>query len=151
MMMVTDRVEDDEILYRSVSKECFTIADGALRLTSTAFNDPTQKPSVDRAKLCGSNPAHTKKKPTDGVVSLIANSVRQIADVVQNDMHGQPILTHEVDVIPDAVKNHPGLPDNPAHALIVTHPDFANDKVFKRLKESLARIASRGGWLVEPS
>ena len=151
-MMGADKVEDDEVLYRSVpSSGCFTIADGVLRLTSSAFNDPAKNPSVDRAKLCGANPAHTKKKPTDGVVSLTAISVRQIADVVQNDKHGDPILEHEIDVIPDAVKNHPDLPDNLAHALIVSHPSFANDKVFKRLKESLARIASQGGWVVEPS
>ena len=149
--MVADKVEDDEVLYRSVPSGCFTIADGALRLTSTAFNDPAKKPSVDRAKLCGANPAYTKKKPTDGVVSLTALSVRQIADVIQNDVHGQPILAHEVNVIPDVVKNHPDLPDNPAHALIVTHPDLANNRVFKRLKESLARTAEQGGWLVEPS
>lgn len=150
-MIVADKVEDDEVLYRSVPNGCFTITDGALRLTSTAFNDPTQKPSVDRAKLCGANPAYTKKKPTDGVVSLTALSVRQIADVVQNDKHGKPILAHAVDAIPDPVKNHPALPDNLAHALIVTNPDFESGSVFKKLKESLARIASQRGWLIEPS
>lgn len=150
-MRVADKVEDDEVLYRNVSSECFSIADGALRLTSTAFNDRRQKPSVDRARLCGANPAFTKKKPTDGVVSLTALSVRQIADVVQNDKHGRSILVHAVDAIPDPVKDDPMLPDNPAHALIIATPDFESDKVFKKLKESLARIASQGGWLIEPS
>ena len=151
MKMVADKVEDDEVLYRSVPNGCFTIADGALRLTSTAFNDPTKKPSVDRANLCGANPAYTKKKPTDGVVFLTALSVRRIADVVQNDKHGKPILAHAVDAIPDPVINHPILPDNLAHALIVVNPDFESGSPFRKLKESLARIASQGGWLVKPS
>ena len=146
-----DMVEDAELLYRSVPKGCFSIIDGHLKLSSTAFNDSTQKPSVDRAKLCGFNPAYTKKKPTDGVVSLTARSVRQIAGVVQNNKDGKPILIHIVDVIPDQIKDHPSLPDNFAHALVAARPDFANDKVFNRLKESLARIASQAGWLIEPS
>ena len=150
-MMGADKVEDDEGLYRSVPKECFSIADGPLRLSSTAFNDPSKKPSVDRAKLCGSDPAYTKKKPTDGVVSLTALSVRQIADVVQNDKNGNLELAHSVDVIADPVKDNPVLPDNLAHALIVANPAFQSTGVFKKLKECLARIASLGGWLVEPS
>ena len=150
-MMVADKVEDDELLYRSVPNGCFTIADGALRLTSTAFNDPTQKPSVDRAKLCGANPAYTKKKPTDGVVSLTTLSVRQIADVVQNDKHGNPKLVYAIDAIPDPVMDDPVLPDNLAHAIIMVNPDFESGNVFRKLKESLARIASQGGWLIEPS
>ena len=151
-MIVADKVEDDEVLYRSVSKDCFTIAaDGALQLTSTAFNDRTKNPSVDRAKLCGSNPVYAKKKQTDGVVSLTALSIRRIVDVVQNDKHGKPKLAHAVDVIPDPVKDDPVLPDNLAHALIVTNPDFESGNVFRKLKESLARIASQDGWLVDPS
>ncbi|TAJ19431.1 MAG: hypothetical protein EPO47_05925 [Rugosibacter sp.] len=150
-MTIEDKVKDEEILYRSVAKECFTLVDGNLKLTSTAFNDPAQNPSVDRAKLCGFNPAHAKKKPAHGVVSLTALSVRQIADVIQNDEHGQPESAHEIDVMSDPIKNHLTLPDNPAHALIIAHPDFANDKVFKKLKKSLARIASQGGWLIEPT
>lgn len=150
MMMVLGKVEDDEVLYRSVPDRCFTIADGALRLTSTAFNDPAQKPSVDRAKLCDANPAYTRKRPTDGVVSLTACSVRQIADVVQNDKHGNPKLAYAIDVIPDPVKDHPLLSDNLAHAIIMANPDFESGSVFRKLKESLARIASQGGWVVEP-
>ena len=150
-MTIADKVEDKEILYRSVAKDCFTLVDGKLKLTSTAFNDPAQQPSVDRAKLCGFNPAHVKKKPTDGVVSLVTISIRQIADVIQNDNHGQPKPAHEIDVIPDPIKDCPLRMDNPAHALIVAHPNFANDQVFKNLKKSLARIASQGGWLIEPS
>jgi len=158
-MTIADKVEDEEILYRSVAKDCVTLVDGKLKLASTAFNDPAQQPSVDRAKLCGLNPAHVKKKPTDGVVSLSALSVREIADVVQNDElgqpindeHGQPKPAHEIDVFPDPIKDQPTLPDNPAHAIIVAHPAFANDKVFKKLKKSLARIASQGGWLIEPT
>ncbi len=151
-MIFADKVEDEEVLYRSVSVGCFVMSDGVLRLTSTAFNDPTRRPSVDRAKLCGANPASTRKRLTDGVVSLAALSVREIANVVQNDKHGQPVLPYyQVDVIPDPVKDHAELPDNPAHGLIVACPDIDNDRVFKRLKESLARIAETDGWLLEPS
>ena len=42
-MMIADKVEDEEVLYRSVPNGCFTIADGALRLTSTAFNETARK------------------------------------------------------------------------------------------------------------
>lgn len=150
-MMVADKVEDDEVLYHGVPNGCFTTADGLLKLTSTAFNDRTQNPSVDRAKLCGFNPASTRKNPTDGVVSLTALSVRQIADVVQNDKHGNPKFTYAIDVIPDPVKDDPVLSDNVAHALVVTNPNFESGSGFKKLKESLAWIASQGGWLVEPS
>lgn len=150
-MMDADNVGNEEILYRSVAKECFTLVDGKLKLASTAFNDSAKKPSVDRAKLCCFDPAHAKKKPAHGVVSLTALSVRQIADVIQNDEHGQPKSAHEIDVTSDPIKNHLTLADNPAHALIIAHPDFANDKVFKKLKKSLARLASQDGWQIEPT
>jgi len=150
-MTIADEVEDEETLYRSVAKDCFTLVDGKLKLASTAFNDPTQKPSIDRANLCAFNPAHAKQGFAHGVVALTALSVRQIADVIHNDEHGQPKLAHQIDVIPDPIKNHLTLPDNPAHALIVAHPSFANAQVFKKLKKSLARIASQGGWLIAPN
>lgn len=161
-MTITDKVADEEALYRRVPSqqpEFYSVVDGHLKVSASAFNDPCQKPSVDRAKLCDFNPALVKKKPTDGVVSLSALNIRAIADVVQNDAHGQPKNdehgqpkpAHQIDVIPDPIKDHPTLPDNPAHALIVAHPAFANNQVFKKLKKSLARIASQGGWLIEPT
>ena len=154
-MTVADKVENAEILYRRVPNqqpEFYSVADGGLQLSASAFNDPAKQPSVDRARKCNSNPAHTKKNLTDGVVSLDALSVRQIADIIQKDDHGQPKLTYKIDIIPDPIKDHPSLPDNPAHALIVSCPDFAEDKKsWKKLKECLALLAFRGGWLIEPA
>lgn len=148
VIMDTIRIEDKEILYRRVPNipDFYSMVDGRLQLTSVAFNDPEMKPSVDRAKLCNSNPAHTKKEPTDGIVSLTALSIRQV-DIVQKDKSGAPKYIYRIDVTPD-----PDLvKDNPAHARISANPDFESKNVFKKLKESLAWIASQGGWLIEPS
>jgi hypothetical protein len=44
-------------------------------------------------------------------------------------------------VSPDPIENHETLPDNPAHALVVTDQAFDNDSQFKRLKRALARLS----------
>lgn len=104
------------------------------------------QPSVDRSALCNSDPSHTKKSDTDGVVSVIADEVRAIKEVTQNDANGNVITTHAVDVIPDAI-----IPENPAHALIVASPAYANQRVFKKLLERLRQLAERHGWAIEPT
>ena len=150
--MAQDRVENDEILYRCVPPSgVHQVIAGKLELSSTAFNDPTNQPSVDRAGLCGNNPSHTKKSPHDGVVKLVACEVRRI-ELARSEPNAKP-ANYRVDVMPDPVLpgNDRGLPSNLAHALIVADPTINSGSRFKKLKEALARLASNGGWLIEPT
>jgi len=151
--MPCDFVADDEVLYRRVPNTTshFAYPEGRLHISSSAFNDPARKPSVDRARLRGNKPNLTKVRPTDGVVSLIARDVRAIANVVQQDQLGEVRQRHSVDVAPAPLEPCGQAPGNPAHALIVTDPALASNSAFDRLKESLARLATDRGWLVEPS
>ena len=142
--MSADRVEDEEVLYRNVRlDDCFR--SGPEKVRSSAFMDRERKPSVDRAELCDHNPFYTRRG-SDGVVSLLAGEVRQIGDVVLQ----APLRVYEVDVQPDPIKDHPELPDNPAHARIYLRPDSDNDKLFRRLRIALARLANQRPWEVEP-
>jgi SepF-like predicted cell division protein (DUF552 family) len=118
---------------------------GRWRLSSQAFSDRRLQPSVDRAHLCNSDPYFTQKAPNDGVVSVVAAEVREIKDIIQNDASGKPILTHVIDVIPQAI-----IPDNPSHAIIDASPAYSNQRVFRRLLERLREIAERRGWMIEP-
>lgn len=150
--MPHDRVENDEILYRRVPPSgVHRVIAGKLELSSTAFNDPSNQPSVDRAGLCGSNPSHTKMSPHDGVVMLVALEVRRI-ELARSEPNAKP-ANYRVDVMPDPVLpgNDRGLPSNLAHALIVADPTINSGSRFKKLKEALARLASNGGWLIEPT
>lgn len=146
--MAADSVGDDEVLFRSVSvkhSQCKRDEAGRWKLSSQAFADRTQKPSVDRAILCNSDPFFTQKSPKDGVVSVVAVEVRGIKGVTQNDTNGNVVMTHAFDVIPNPI-----IPDNPAHALIVSTPDYSKPRVFKKLLERLRYIADRRGWMIEP-
>lgn len=149
-------VEDDEILYRSVSlkrDQCVHDGNGNWRLSSQAFTDSSLKPSVDRACLCKHDPRHAQKSPEDGIVSLLTLDVRNIKDFKQT-VNGKPKidenrqeLMHAFDVIHDPKTTHP---ENPAHALITASPGYASKSAFKRLIERLARMAGGRGWEIIP-
>lgn len=98
MMMVADKIENADILYRRVPNqqpESYSAVNGGLQLSASAFNNrPAKPPSVGWARMCNSDPAHTKKI--------------------------LPKLTHKIDVIPDSIKDCLSLLDNPAHTLIVS-------------------------------
>lgn len=150
--MADDNVLDDEHLYRRVSNSStlYTMVEGKLRLSSGAFNDPDsangeKRPSVDRATLRNNDPSAAKTHPTQGVVGLVTSDVRAIRSVTKTDQKGNVIAIHDVDVIPDR------LPTNDSHALITVTPNFESRRPFDRLKDSLARLAERQGWLVVPS
>jgi hypothetical protein len=138
-------VEDDETLYRRVvyKPDNWHIDDtGELRVTQTAFNDPNNKPSADRAKLCNHNPRSTQQEDDrNGVVFLLAYEVRAIADIVTNT---QPPLVHRIDVI------HAPVEDNYAHAQIEADPAIASKGTFRRFRASLAFLANSRGWLIKP-
>jgi len=110
-----DRVLDDEILYRRVPdrEENYERDNGSYNLLPAAFLDRAKQPSVDRAILRGNDPTECRWEPTDLVVSMITVEVRRIDDI-----------SRTVDVVPDPIKDHLQLPDNPAHALITADPQF---------------------------
>jgi len=152
-MSQEDTVTDDEKLYRRIpnNPKLYTVENGITRFSSQAFNDRKMEPSVDRAKLCNNDPTHTQHDSSDGVISLIAGDIRAIGTVEQYDKKGHLEYTHTIDVIPVPIKNQPPLPDNPAHASIIAEPEYRNEKTFRRLKQALARLATRRGWEIEPS
>lgn len=149
--MLEDYIENDEDLYRRVPNDpnMFPIVDGKIRFSTTVFNSPDHKPSVDRAKL-RSSPSETKLTHTDGIISLLTSEVRAIS--IENRNVGAS-KTYSVDVIPRPIPLAilEGLPENKAHAQIETDPDLASGSRFKKLKEALALMASRNGWTVKPS
>jgi hypothetical protein len=138
--MPDECVGADEVLHRSVRREWAVFRGGKLTLTSQAFNDTGLKPSVDRAKMRSAE--ESKRGPTDGICSLIADEVRGITTV----LHQQSKMPYEVDV-----KWRPILPENPAHAQIEVEPEFENKTRFNKLKDALCRLASERGWVIEPA
>ncbi|KVR15065.1 hypothetical protein WK13_11805 [Burkholderia ubonensis] len=150
--MADDSIDNAEHLYRRVPNlpTMFRVENNKLRLSSSVFNDPEstngqKQPSVDRAKLRNFDPAQSKTAPTQGIVGLIAGDVRLIQNVSKSDNAGNVQYVHDVDVVPDP------LPHNNSHALVTVSPQFESRRPFDRLKDSLARLAEKQGWLVEPS
>lgn len=131
-------VEDDELLHRSVRPDDVVNRDGKLYLSSTAFNDAGMRPSVDRARM--RTAGESKKSARDGVCGLATVHVRSITTIVHQDSQ-QP---YKVDVVERPID------ENPAHAQVEVDPAFENPSRFKKLKESLCRIAEQQ-WLIHPS
>ncbi len=130
-MFSLGHVHDDEGLYRHVRNDPRNFKDEGThrRVSQSAFGDRSRKPSVDRAWLKNYEPRNSQRDPTDCIVCLGAGEVRTQIDVSPRD----------VDVVPDPIENHDTLPDNLAHALVVTDRPFDNDSQFKRLKKALAK------------
>lgn len=102
-----------------------------MHASALAFADRQRRPSVDRAHLRGFDPVKTKFNSTDAVVSITAQKVRAIRGS-RNDAKGNPIQEYVADVEPKPEA------DNPSHAEIYGRPEFDNDKLFRRIRESLA-------------
>ena len=143
---------DGEELYRSVRgklNEEYSYDDtGKLRFSSQAFRDISKKPSVDRAELKGFNPALSKLSETDGIVSLMTRDIRAIG-TVQTKIQDADVVVHAVDVLYDPT------PENPAHSQVIVNPAFFGSKnkqknAFKLLRRSLAKLATKNGWTLEP-
>lgn len=130
-----DRVADEELLYRSVRETEIIREGGTLRISSQAFSDRSQQPSVDRASLCNHDPTWTQKSPTDAVVSLLAADVRGIRTLTRRDEQGREVGIYAIDVRPEP------LLDNPAHAQVYADPAFTSKSLFRRLCERLAQMA----------
>lgn len=141
-------VAADELLLRSVrdSEDCF-MCDGSgelLQVRTSAFNDRERKPSVDRQGLRQGAPQASKKSPSDGVIALGASEVRGISVATMNK-NDEVEVKHAVDVL------HRPLDENYAHAQIECAPHVVGDGAWKRLKESLCRIAKQRGWACRPA
>ena len=121
---------------------------GKLRFSSQAFRDLNKKPSVDRAELKGFNPSLSKLNHTDGIVSLMTRDIRAIG-TVKTKIKDADAVVHAVDVLYDPT------PENPAHSQIIVNPEFFGSKnkqknAFKLLRRSLAKLATKNGWTLEP-
>lgn len=144
-------INDSEELIRRIPSDSphYAQPTQGCKLTSTAFNDPNRQPSVDRRGMKASLDA-CKLAPTDGLVCLIAEEVRRL-ELLEYD-NGKPTGSkHTIDVLhrPVEAGNPQGLAENSAHSQIETTPAISGSR-FNKLKEALARLAEKRGWLVEP-
>jgi hypothetical protein len=152
-MVDINYVEDEEELYRSVRAdpqydEYTYNDDGELIISYKAFQDRNREPSVDRAELRAFRPEDSKRGEKDGIVSLITQEVRGIGQVVTRVSEKENI-SHAVDVIPRPIE------DNESHAQVEVEPNFfgsdnKQNKAFKLLRKSLARLATNRGWTLKP-
>ena len=148
--MSNDFVDDDEILYRRVpagSRLYYYRTDGTIKISSMAFTDREFRVSVDRAKLCKSNPSFTRGDKPGGVVSLVARDIRSVKELTRNDPKGKPIKHFKIEVAPSPVQG------NPAHAEIYAIPEFTDADeggAFHRLCKRLARLAEARQWEILP-
>lgn len=142
-------VLDEELLYRSVADTddhhgCDPKGN-LLWVGNSAFNDPDQKPSVDRASLRDGGPQSTRFAPEHGVVTIGTGEVRGISTVIPYTAKGDPLPAHVVDVV------HTPEDQNYSHALVETVPYAASRGAFKKLKEALSRLATARGWAYPPA
>ncbi|TFV69415.1 hypothetical protein E4K64_33325 [Bradyrhizobium frederickii] len=143
-------IDDSHDLYRSVREGEYTTRNGQITFSASAFNDRDRKPSVDTSAL-RTDPRATRKSPEQGVAKLTAVEVRKTSGIPIRNAAGEQIAAHEVDVVHRPIKDDPeGEPDNDAHCQVECHPVMDHDKRFKRLKEALAGIANKYGWVVQP-
>ena len=105
---------------------------------------------MDRGSMLPSVEA-AKKGATDGLVKVVAFEVRTIQlEIFDND---KPTgKNHVLDAVHRPIE--PGNPDNdppnPAHSQVEAVP-VLNGSRFVKLKERLAQIATRHGWIVAPT
>ena len=148
------KINDDELLYRSVRAdpsydEYFYDDDNNLVILPNAFKDGHKRPSVSRAGMDGVDPCiyPYRLSETDGIVGLIAGEIRAINDVTSQLENKK--LVYKVDI------EHKPSKKNKAHAQIFAIPKFQGkpeekEGAFDRLKISLANLASKRNWIVEP-
>jgi len=147
---MTGAVGDDEQVFRRVKRQvanqiCYKVENGKLIFSASAFNDPQNSPSFDRAELKHHRDPHLSRECVEeGIVSLRTEQIRKLGPIPKMNDKGKPIGSYGVDVVPDP------LLGNCAHALVVTSPGNPSTGAFKKLKDGLARLASQVGWAVEP-
>lgn len=143
-------VPDTDDLYRSVREGEYRTIAGKVTFSASAFSDRSRKPSVDMSSI-RKNPGEARKSVEQGVAKLIAGEVREACKIPIYDNKGNKTGEHSVDAIHRPIKDDlGGEPDNPAHCQIECHPTIDNDGRFKRLKEALAAMATKYGWVRRP-
>lgn len=147
--MTSTHVYDRDELYRSVRAGEYTTLNGKVAFSASAFNDRERKPSVDVSSI-RKDPRESRRSIADGVAKLVAGEIRGTCKIPIYDKKGRPTGQHSVDVLHRPIENDPSEPDNPAHCQIECHPTIEDDNRFKRLKEALAVMANKYGWVVEP-
>lgn len=97
------------------------------------------------------SPEETKKDPSDGIIEIAAHEIRAIKGVVINgaEPNGGNYVV-DVQHRPEPENKEKGMPANPAHSQVEAAPHPKADARFKKIKEALALIANRRGWLIRP-
>lgn len=146
-------VQNTEELYRSIKShsKAYTQVDGQTVFSSSAFDDRMLMPSVDRSALI-LKPEYSKKSPSDGIAKLITIDVRNSCKIVIDPNAKGPLAEYAVDVIHRPILDDPDpTEDNLAHCQIECAPAISSNSRFKKLKEALARLATRHGFVIAPS
>jgi hypothetical protein len=126
---------DSELVYRRVLPDhnhWSVTPDGEFRISSSAFYDKVEEPSVDRALICAKHggTAHTQQQPSNGVLELPVKKVRAISSSkfpLSVDVKSDPCPAAD--------------PTNAAHCLIVHQSELATRAPGKRVREGLALVA----------
>jgi len=145
-------VADEELLYRSIPQVKFNDyihkINEEFKVSSQAFSDRGQKPSVNRATLDDHDPTKVQVNSKDAVVSLATSDVRKIDKVKKKSQNGADLIIYKIDVI------HRPTERNFAHAQIEPSPEYETKNIFRKLTESLAFLANQRikdyGWEIEP-
>lgn len=149
--MQPTNVEDTEDAYRSirVNRREFTRVEGRIKFSSAAFDDREKKPSVDRSSLRNSA-EESRQSPSDGVTRIGVREIRTSCKVPILNDKGKETGTYAVDVIHRPIYESETEPENHAHCQIECAPQIASSARFKKLKEALAVLASKHGFVVQP-
>ena len=132
---------DEEDVFRRVLRgQGYRVdADGAIRVTATAFADRNRQPSVDRVLVCLS-PSFTQQCDGNCVLILRVEAVR-----------GVPVENTEKQVRYQADVMARPLPDNAAHCQIELEPSPYTQGMFRKLTDRLARLATTEcRWAILP-
>ena len=148
----TSLVADEELLYRSIphakSNDYIHQTVDELKISSQAFSDRSQKPSVNRASLDKYDPTKVQVNSKDAVVGLATSDVRKTDKVKKQSQDGADLVVYKIDVI------HRPTEINFAHAQIEPSPEYETKNIFRKLTESLAFLANQRikdyGWEIEP-
>ncbi|MAK47790.1 MULTISPECIES: hypothetical protein [unclassified Marinobacter] len=147
---MADVVDNKEGLFRAVrnrpGQDYKEQPDGTLKVASSAFNDSSLQPSVNR-EILRPAPIETKFSEDDGVVRLIAEDIRAI-DTISMDADGNEIYV--IDVIHRPISDTEEQPGNDAHAQVEHTPGTMTKNKFRKLKEALAFLANQKDWVIKP-
>lgn len=149
--MQPTKVEDSENAYRSirVNRREYARVGGVVRFSASAFDDRAKKPSVDRSSM-RNKPEDARKSPTDGVTQIGVKEIRSSCKIPIVDEKGKQTGAHAVDVVHRPICKSDTEPENHAHCQVECAPQIESGARFKKLKEALAVLANRHGFVVQP-